>query len=227
MKLREFLVKNALIFPKPILSLAEEGLILMVKGNPLHDQGHIFRLLDNLDQLLEKERILVEDKIDWPALILAICWHDVWRAEKRPYHLLTWFVQGLWEGVGSMRLFQKQARRLGLPQRIVSTTSYAIRKHSGLQFLPRQTTEAKILADIDALDEWSLEKLKSLKKYYLDPKRINPAVLHFAKFYFDRIMMRMKEDRFNYCWSRNEFKVRRKAYLMEVNKLVQDYGYLL
>jgi len=199
----------------------------MRKGNVLHSETHIFRLLDNLDQFLEEEKFIDKKEINFDVLLSAICWHDVWRAKREPYNFLKWLLEMLWEGIGSMLIFRKRAKEVGLSPELIREVGYAIRKHSDFQIFPKRTLESRILVDLDILDGWSLEKLEFLKKHYLSEDNIYWAPFRFGKFYFDHVMSRTTTKIFSYQWSRSEFNKRRKAYLAEVEKLTEKYGCLL
>ena len=107
---------------------------------------------------------------------------------------------------------------------LVYQVSYSIRKHSRFQVLPIKTPEARILKDLDNLEEWSLERLRLLKKKFLISDQTNLKLLRLAKFWFDHFMAKTTDSGFHFQWSKTEFAKRKKLYLEEVNKLLEEYG---
>lgn len=157
-------------------------------------------------------------------LLLSICWHDVWKSRRFPTNPALLLLDQILEGLGSARMFTWQAKEVLLETGLVCPVSHSIRKHSRFQILPIKTPEAKILKDLDNLEEWSLERLKLLKKKFLVSGQINPRLLRLAKFWFDHFMAKTTDSGFHFQWSKNKFAGRKQLYLKEVNKLLKEYG---
>lgn len=225
MELKAFLSKNDVILPSLTLDLCNEGLTIMKRStDPLHDDMHIARILGDLDCFLGKESKIDKRKIDFKTLLLAICWHDVWKSRRFPTNTVSLVFDRMIEGIGSMRVFAKKAREAGLNRELIRAVRYAIRKHSDFQIFPIKGIETRVLKDLDMLEGWSSVKLRLLKRIYLVPGKIDPRLLRLAEFYFNNFMTKTTEMTFYFDWSRTEF-VRRKAfYLKEVRQLYQDYG---
>jgi len=225
MELQEFLTKSEICFPDSILALCEEGIEIMRSTvDPIHNEEHIFRILHDLDRFLKEEDQIDQSKINFEILLLSICWHDVWKSGRFPTNPISLLLDQILEGSGSARIFAKRARTTSLGTRLVRSVVYSIRKHSRFQILSIKTPEAKILKDLDNLEEWSLEKLNSLKEKFLIPDQIKPKLLKLAKFWFDYFMAKTTDSGFHFQWSKAEFAKRKELYLKEVNKLLEEYG---
>lgn len=205
-------------------AFCQKGLFLMKKSkDPLHDDRHIQRLLKNLDGLFSEERGL-RGKVDLEVLLIAIFWHDAWKAGRFPLTFVWVFWNEIWEGWASFFLIRKKMREEGFPSAKIKEVAYALRKHSFFQVLEPKTLEAKILWDVDHLDLWSLERITPLKKVFLQPKNINPKLLRLAKFFFEKVLLRIKEEDLHFAWSKKEFRERKAIFLKEVEKLEKEYG---
>lgn len=228
MELQEFLTKNEICFLDPVLFLCEEGIKIMQNSvDPVHDERHVFRILHDLDRFFKEEAQINRSKIDLETLLLSICWHDTWKSKRFPTNPVSLLLDQILEGLGSARVFTKQAKEVQLELKLIRSVKYSIRKHSRFQILPIKTLEARILKDLDNLEEWSLEKMESLKKKFLAPDKINPRLLKLAKFWFDHFMAKTTDSGFHFHWSKTEFVKRKKLYLEEVNKLLEEYGGML
>lgn len=206
-----------------IMDLCLEALERMSQTkDPLHDDQHIYRILKDLEVFLRREKI----DVNLSALLLAICWHDTWKATRFPTKLTTMIVNQYWDGYGSTIIFNRSARKSGLDSSIQKSAAYAIREHGRLRFTKTKTNEAKILQDLDNLDEWSLVRIEPMKEKYLI-KEPNPTLLRLAKFYFDRFMKNQTSDKYWFYWSKLEFKKRKEIYVEEVDRLLAKYGHLL
>lgn len=223
MQFEEFLQNNNIILSESLISLCKEGLRQMKKSiDPLHQEDHIFRIFDSLNSLL-KYSPTIKKTVNFEILIPAICWHDTWRSQRfytsKPAFLYTTFFDGL----GSARLFRRKAEKLLINKKLIRQITYAIRKHSAVQLLPSNTMAAKILWDLDLLDEWSKQRLNSIEDTYLKPQLLSPRVIKIAKFYFDHYMIRAHESAFYLPWVQNEFELRKEDYISQVQKLTEEY----
>ncbi|RJQ37332.1 hypothetical protein C4559_03760 [Candidatus Microgenomates bacterium] len=191
--------------------------------DPLHNQFHVFRILDDLNAFLKENKEIDINKINYEVLLLSICWHDTWKSKRFPGSIGLLFYQLIKDGTGSMALFKRYAKKTTLDKEILKETKYAIKKHGEFQILPRKTLESKILKDLDLLEKWSLERLKPLEKKYLVPEKINLKLLRLAKFYFDHFLFPMKKSKFYFKWSQIEFKKRKTFFLTRAKKLLKEY----
>lgn len=225
MELQEFLTKNGINLPNSVFSLCEEGVGFMRRSvDPIHDERHIFRILHDLNRFFRENAQIDRSKIDLETLLLSICWHDVWKSRRFPTNPASLLLDQILEGLGSARVFTTRAKEVRLETGLVRSVVYSIRKHSRFQILPIKTLEAKILKDLDNLEEWSLVKLELLKKKFLAPDKIDPRSLRLAKFWFDHFMTKTTDSGFHFRWSKTEFAGRKRLYLKEVNKLLEEYG---
>lgn len=145
--------KNALM----LCRVGEQKMALSV--DPLHDDNHIGRLLNNLKYFLKSHQNY--HKINFEILLLAICWHDVWKAERHTLNLLKLVYYQAYEGIGSLLIFSKHALGL-IPNDIIAEVNYAIRKHAQFQLFPLSSLESKILKDIDDLDMLNAQRMSYL-----------------------------------------------------------------
>lgn len=224
MKLDEFIVKNKINIAGQVILMCEAGIEIMRKSKtPNYDERHIFSIFLNLDRFLDEEKGADKSKINFEVLLLAICWHDVWKTKRFPLNLISLLFYQMREGIGSMDMFSQVAEVFGLDKRLIRAVRYAIRKHSSLQFFPIKTLEGRILKDMDSLEEWSLERVKSLKEEYLIFGVMNLGILKLAKFYFDHFMVKDLATSFYFDWSRAEFTKRKEIFLKEANKMLAEY----
>lgn len=223
MQFEEFLQNNNITLSESLISLCKEGSRQMEKSiDPLHKEDHIERILDSLNSLL-KYSPKIKKTINFEILIPAICWHDIWKSQKF-YTTKSAFLYGtFFDGLGSARLFRKAAKKLLIDKKIIRLITYAIRKHSSIQLLPHNTTAAKILKELDLLDEWSIERLVTIEKIYLKSGLLSPRLMRIANFYFNHYMIKSHESAFCFSWTQNEFESRKENYISQVQKLTEQY----
>lgn len=228
MTFRTFLAKNNIFLPEPTRSLCLEGIHAMKQSRDvLHTEEHIYRLLDYLHLLLENKPEGNPTKIDMEVLLLAICWHDIWKAKRLARNYFFMFFDDIFEGIGSIRIFLRRAKKTKLSNNVIKQITYAIRKHTRFVIFLPKTVEARILRDIDHLDLFSMDKVEALKRQYLsDPAKINPRLLKLAKFYYDHFIGRITVSTFHFGWSKSEFTKKKKVLDEEVNKCIDKYSYL-
>lgn len=151
----------------PTIKISAEVLLLCRLGeqkmqnsiDPLHDYHHIGRLLRNLTYLLKNYPN--HKKINFEILLLSICWHDVWKANKKSFNLIKLFYYQIYEGIGSLVIFMQHATGM-IDNFTIAEVNYAIRKHAQFQFFPLSSIEAKILKDIDDLDVLNPKRMRYL-----------------------------------------------------------------
>ena len=168
-----------------------------------HGMDHVISLLRNANRFFKSTTN--EFNIDKEILLLALYWHDVWKSQNIPTPGNYLFHQ-VYEGLGSMFMFKKYAKTAGLSPRITRAVSYAIRKHSLVQFRPAKTLEAQLLWDLDMLDFWNLQRVQA---FFKNLTWANISI-------FDSYILYMKRVGFhlNFEWTKNEVK-RRKPFFFE------------
>lgn len=224
MTFNKFLSQNNISLSKNSIDICIEAIKIMEKSiDPVHDENHIFRILKSLNNFLKNNQEFDCKKINFEVLIVAIFWHDVWKSQKFPHNAFALIFNDFWEGIGSMRIFNKYAKESSLSKSIVSQIKYAIRTHPSFQILPRKTLEAKLLLDFDLLDQWSVERLKVLKKALSSQKKINPLLLHVFLFYFKKFMLPKTKSRLYFLWSKQEFEKRKDIFTKEVERMEKIY----
>ena len=228
MTLRDFIIKNQINLSDKVVYVCEEGIEMMAKSfDGLHDDKHVLRIISDLDQFLNEARELERRQINFEVLLLSICWHDIWRAQRFPMSIILLMFDLLWEGIKSMNMFSKRAVEVNLDESTIRQVRYSIRKHVGFQFLPRKTIESRILRDLDDLEGWSLERLEAAKQKYLIFGKIDLRLLRATKLYFDHFMIKDLAASFYFEWSRAEFAKRKAVYIEEANKIIKEYGHLI
>jgi len=225
MELKEFIIKNRINLADQAVHSCYIAMEIMRRSiAPLYDERHIFSIISNLDRLLNESKEIDKAKIRFDVLLLAICWHDVWRAKRFPLNLWSFLIDHTYEGVGSMGIFVQMAEAFGLDKQLIKDVRYTIRKHSGFQILPIMTIEGRILKDIDSLEEFSLARIKPLREDYLFLGIMNIRPIKFANFYFEHFMLNDVPKSFYFKWSKEEFAKRKKVFVEEAHKIVAEFG---
>jgi len=216
MTLKEFLTKYQLSLFPPVLHACQEAIRRMnLSRDPFHDTSHISRILSNLDQFLSENRELSVSKINFSVLLLAICWHDVWKSSQSFASRKKTLFNELYEGVGSMRVFSKSSNGFSLPPDIIRKTKYAIRKHSTFQLFPKRTLESKILYDLDSLEVWTFDRVKNALAKMGGIDHLGPSLIRVGKFYFQHWMMKKTGKNLFFTWTRREFLLRKAKFYEE------------
>jgi hypothetical protein len=150
MQLEEFILRREVVLSKKVVSLCNKGVDLArISLDPNHNEEHLFRIFSDLDRFLEEESQAQDVGLDFETLLLAICWHDVWRFTKpQTANKVILLLEYLWEAKGSIRKSKKMAQKVGLSKKLTDSVAYTIGKHAGWQPLSPKTTEAKIRGKI-------------------------------------------------------------------------------
>jgi hypothetical protein len=184
--------------------------IMASSVDPFHDCSHISRMLDSLNEFMGTDEFRkIAGRVDLKTLLLAILWHDCWRAAKDVKRPLSLFWLTLYEGIGAGRYFANAARDAGIEKALRLKVSYAIRKHSRFQVLPIVTLEAKILRMVDALDMFNPDRANLLKKRFLFEQPIKRSTYRAGVLVFR--LFCAKDPKAIYGWSR-EISLLRKQY---------------
>jgi hypothetical protein len=176
--------------------------------DPGHGLDHIGNLLEETDRFFRSTGSRF--KIDREILVLSLYWHDVWKSQIRPNWRNYLFLQ-LYEGLGSMFMFKRYARRVDLAPEVIRSVSYAIRKHSAVQGLRAKTLEAQLLWDVDTLDIWNTQRTRAALQ--------NMGRVHISAFDAYIRYVKMAGSRFYFEWSRNEVRKMAPFFLEEMSKL--------
>ena len=225
MQLSEFLTKNKIEISPEVLESSAAAVGEMSRSHDvLHDVNHILRLLDILDQFINWEKD-IRPRINFDILILALLWHDIWKAKikvKSTFGLIWAF---LWDGHGSARIFTTE-NKSKIPPDIFKSALYAIKVHGPSIGNPK-TLEAKILKDIDGLDEWSAERLDALVKHFLGSKQESRRMIRLLKLYYNLVLKKQKANKYYFLWPQEEFTRRRDVYLAKIDILLKKYENLV
>lgn len=198
-----------------IQQLIDEATLIMSESKDLlHDKGHISRMITDWNTLSDK----INEKVDCDVVVLAICWHDTWLAKNNLPSILGTLFEYVYEGVGSMLLFNKAAKRVGLDEKLRKAVASAIKNHPGLPTSKHKTIESKILWDVDNLETWSWERLVGM---YKEKTRKKKKII-LTKTYFEVVMKKRLSDRLYFDWSKKEFDKRKEVFLEKVKQYKKD-----
>lgn len=227
MTIANLISKHTITLSPVVWQLCDDGLSRMTQTLDVsHDLTHIERIFDDLSAFLTEEKSIQKQAIDFSILLLAICWHDTWKATRFPRTLQTMLFDQYWDGWGSTRLFNQAARQAGLDERLRRSVSWLIREHGQLHWHLPKTVESRIFYDLDSLDAWSLTRIDLLKAKY-GAGTVNPTLLRMAKFYFDNFMTRETESNYHFSWTKAQFRARKKLFMKAVDQLTAEYGHLI
>jgi hypothetical protein len=174
-----------------------------------------------------QEYMDIRQHVDLKPLFLAVLWHDIWRTEREPLNIFCLMRDISMEGLGAARKFKKYAKKYQLDEALFHKTSYVIRKHSLIQIMPLRTWEAKILADIDALDGLSLDRLYLLEKKYLFNQPANTMYLWMARFALKLFVKNKTEKSFFFTWSKRKYLKMKKDFLTKATVEINEYEQLV
>ena len=195
-----------------IQKLIDKAVEMMAKSkDPVHDDGHISRLLDSWNKL----SVTIKKPINCETVILALCWHDIWRCQTKLPGALGLIFGYLIEGKKSARIFGKYAKKYGLDKRTIKKTKRIIKNHPDLPWIDRKTIEDRIMWDLDNLDEWSFERLEAWTKQM---GTLSWLKIKLITFYFNLKMIGKSRDDFYFDWSRQEFDRRKNIFLGKVEE---------
>lgn len=233
MQLTQFIKQHHIDLPQELVDLCNEGIALMRDSlDANHNHEHIEKLLDNLDSFLKSESKLA---LNYPVLLPAICWHDVWKASRLmgtgKFKLLY---ENIYDGKGSEKMFRKYAHGIRLRIELLEPIAYCIRSHASFSSLFPQSrvisntaklkrigvTEAQVLRDIDGLEVWNLSRFDSVINSF---EYITPPLLKVAVWWFKNITLKSDENRFYFAWSKIEFRHRLRTVIAHCITLIDEY----
>lgn len=217
-EIEEFIKENQIKISKSAQKLHKQAMQIMNESvDAMHSQFHASRILRDLDRFINSQQgVKIKGDLDYDILVLAISWHDTWKARHKPGNYFSLFWHQLFEGVGSKRMFESAALEIGLPPQTAKKVSYAIRKHSRFQFRSTNTLEAKILQDLDHLDEWSADRIKEAQKNYF----IMRSQLHL--WILKKYMQFQSRRDFHFKWATKEYKARKSLYFKQVEEFLEE-----
>jgi hypothetical protein len=220
--LRQFINRHDLVLTLAEWRLCRQAIDIMRNSvDPFHDCSHISRMLESLEEFMRTDEFQQSaGQVDLKTLLLAILWHDCWRAAKDAKRPLSLFWLTLYEGIGASRYFARAAREAGLKETLRRNVSYAIRKHSRFQVLPIVTLEAKILRMVDALDMFHPERANLLQKRFLFEQPIKPSTYRAGVLVFR--LFCAKNPKAVYGWSR-EIALLREQYAAYGLNVLNEY----
>lgn len=224
MTLTAFIKKHQIQLSSEVFSACTEGIRQMSQScDDMHDQAHVHSILDSLDKFIQENSQVKKSAIDFATLLLAICWHDVWKSQRLPTGKSKAILHQVAEGVGSMRIFTRETKRFHLPASLEKKVGFAIRKHSMFQIIPtrRHNLEARILQDLDKLDTWKPVRLRrgivSLQK----SNSLTPGFIRLFCLYF-RYRMLPGSRKANFLWTVGEMQAWKNDFFLLVRNIITD-----
>jgi len=204
--------KKSILFCQKAIRISEKS------SDKLHDQHHLERILKNTFIFLDENQNL---KIDYEILFISICWHDVWKNNFSSNNLVKLFSNYFLDGIGSVFIFIPYTIKYKITIKTVLGATYAILFHPRFNILPILSVEAKILRDLDMLDEFSEERLIEIEKMLLE-KKSTSLYFRLLKKYFDIYLKNTKENKYHFEWTKNKFITRRKDFVDKVKLLLAN-----
>jgi len=148
---------------------AEDGIgVLMEMGvkelkgvrDVFHGTGHVEAILANLEKLIVQGGVKVEkEKLE--DLVVAICWHDVWKSKRLPYWPWDYLINNIWDGKGSAEIFWKKSQDV-IDKRRRKQIYRLIYNHAPVFPWGERTkanSELTILRDLDRLERWNKKRM--------------------------------------------------------------------
>lgn len=222
---RKFIKKHKLILSDNEVRLCKDAMDIMAKSiDVVHDETHVYRLLDYLDGFMATEEYGdVSGQVDLKALFIAILWHDTWRARRDPKNIFQAFPDMILEEIFSTREFLKAAKKSNLDEKIKQNSRYIIRKHTPLQVFPPKTIEARIMREIDNLDILSLDRLYLIEKKFVCDRPFELRYWRLAKF-ATRIFIEPQTDKFyTFDHFKEDFGRKKESFLKKVRWEIDRY----
>lgn len=195
-----------------VQKLIDKAVELMAKSkDPVHDDGHINRLLESWNKLSPT----IDKQVNCDAIILALCWHDIWRCQTKLPGAIGLLIGYFVEGKKSAKIFSKYAKKYGLDKMTIRKTKKIIKNHPDLPWIKRRNWEDKIMWDLDSLDEWTIDRLEAWTKQL---GKLSWLKIKLIIFYFNLKMIGKSRDDFYFDWSRQEFDRRKNIFLAKVEE---------
>lgn len=205
---------NNFIVSDNIINFCQKAINISEKSkDKLHDQYHLERILKNAILFIKENPNL---PINFEVLFISICWHDVWKNTFNSSNLIKLLCNYFLDGIGSVIILIPFSLLNKISLRTTVGSSYAILVHPRFNFLPLLTNEAKILRDLDVLDEFSKERFTELKKTLMNKKR--SLYFYILKKYFEIFLK--KENKFYFEWVKNLYIVIKTDYIQTVSSLI-------
>jgi hypothetical protein len=153
-QLVDYLEKNKIELKLELLTLCDNALIRMSNSpDPLHDSAHVNNILNDLENFIREDDTVEQKHLNFNVLITAICWHDVWKStKKQTLNLFNMIFEQLWDGMGSMKLFNDAGKKMGIDLETINKIKFCIKSHTDFYLGKRKSIESRILFDLDNLE---------------------------------------------------------------------------
>jgi hypothetical protein len=180
--------KDSIHDPK-VLEMIRIGFERMEQSqDPCHDISHVYRCIRIAKLYFSFFRL--KRRLDWGAMVLALAWHDISRADDpgliyrskilKPLESLPWVVDlslilnGMSDAERSYKIFKQEAEQIGLSEAIKCLVEVGILATSTnrqtREWIKKAGLSCKIISDIDALDMCTIGRFEAALKNILDNK---------------------------------------------------------
>jgi hypothetical protein len=146
--------------------------------------------------------------------------------------------ENIYDGKGSEKMFRAYAKEIRLRIELLEPIAYCIRSHSSVSSLfPKSRVitntaklrrigviEARVLRDLDALEVWNIDRFDSVINSF---EYVTAPLLKVAVWWFKNITLKSDENRFNFSWSKTEFKHRLRLVIEHCIKIIDAYEQLI
>lgn len=229
MKLPELLVKHNISISNDVRHHCELGIEIMKDAQDLsHSDSHIYRIFRDLDLFLCENKEIKKNEIDFEALLLAICWHDVWRSKKLTTNILRGAYVLFWDGRGSVKMYKRHNKKIPLSKKLSASVIHAIKKHAFFQIKKPKSLEAKILKDLDQLELFSTERVREIAEtYYQNNKYDGDGFAQSLEFFFNRFLKAYPTKNFFFLWSQEMYITRRQSFIEFVAEYIKKHQHEL
>ncbi len=136
--------------------------IMLTSKDPVHNWGHIQRVIKNAQEILKKLPLDIQEKVDEKLLILCCAWHDVSHASCAPG-----FIQKFLEGRRSAKIINEFFSTANVKESEKFLVADNAIRHTmkELRFLGKSNLSIyhKIMQDADWLDNFYAPRVAQLE----------------------------------------------------------------
>ncbi len=219
MTINNFLEKNKVSITSASKIICKDGIKLMAKSKDIgHNDNHVYHIIDSVDKFLNESDEVEFTRVDFNALLPMICWHDVWKSGRsQTSNIIKFKFEQHWDGIGSARIFKKYVAAKKIQNKLAKEIYFGVLHHGGIFENLHKTKsdnhiEARILADLDALNFWNIERWKPAEKKYLKNKKFkNPKLIPVARWIINKLAK--KVTNFSFQWPQKEYLKKKKVML--------------
>ena len=218
-------IDNAQVF-----SLLEKGMKYYDYSYDQHKKPHIERMIN----LLSLFPINEFKSINKEAVLIAIVWHDVYKATRNfSKNIFPFLFQQLYEGYGSAKIFLKIAKQYNIREETIRLSYEAIKFHPHIErvvpkifkllFPKIVDNESLLLRDLDLLESsTSIAMLDDFKDSWYPIFRKHPRYKKYWQNAYVRGFKNISKDFFYFEWSKEYFQSNRKLFLKKAESILNE-----